>query len=60
MLSILLYLEKLSKKNPSDTILNGPPYKKMRSTSLNLTSSSTSGQTSKRLIIKNLKGFLFL
>jgi hypothetical protein len=32
----------------------------MRNATLNLTSSSNSGQTSKRLVIKNLKGFYFI
>ena len=32
----------------------------MRNTSLNLTSSSSSGQASKRLVIKNLKGAIIL
>jgi len=31
----------------------------IRNTTLNLTSSSNSAQTSKRLVVKNLRGFFF-
>jgi translation initiation factor 2B subunit (eIF-2B alpha/beta/delta family) len=41
-----------------DSNQNVPINRIMRNTSLNLTNSSSSGQTSKRLVIKNLKGNL--
>jgi len=41
-----------------DSNQNVPINRIMRNTSLNLTNSSSSGQTSKRLVIKNLKGSL--
>ena len=41
-----------------DSNTNVPINRIMRNTSLNLTNSSSSGQTSKRLVIKNLKGSL--
>ena len=52
--------EKNSSKASIDSNQTSSVSRIMRNTSLSLTSSSSSGQTSKRLVIKNLKGHFFI